>query len=294
MVNDFGNSAMAEKIRVFIAGCGDVGSRLAERLLATGQFDVWGLRRNPDLLPAGVKGVAGDLTAGDIHLGEWPDTVDYLVYCAAAGSRDESVYRAVYLQGLRHVLAKAASIKALPKRIFFTSSTAVYHQNKGEWVDETSDTSPTSFSGQVMLEAEALLQQAAAPATSIRFGGIYGPGRDYLLRRVKSGQGYPKTPVVYGNRIHADDCAGMLHYLIEKDRQGDDVETLYLGIDDDPAPMYEVTDWLGKQLGITVKPGDDVPARGCKRCSNARIKEAGYRFLYPSFRDGYRALLELS
>ena len=50
--------------------------------------------------------MAADLTAGDAHLGEWPEAIDYLVYCAAAGSRDESVYRAVYLQGLRHVLTK--------------------------------------------------------------------------------------------------------------------------------------------------------------------------------------------
>ncbi|GAA4651428.1 SDR family oxidoreductase [Kistimonas scapharcae] len=294
MVNDFGNSAMAEKIRVFIAGCGDVGSRLAEGLLATGQFDIWGLRRNLSLLPAGVKAVAGDLAAEEENLGEWPEAIDYLAYCAAAGSRDESVYRAVYLQGLRHVLTKVASMKTLPKRIFFTSSTAVYHQSGGEWVDELSETSPAGFSGQVMLEAEALLQQAGIPGTSIRFGGIYGPGRDYLLRRVKSGQGYRETPVVYGNRIHADDCAGMLHYLIEKDRLGGNVDPLYVGVDDEPAPMHEVTDWLGKQLGITVKPGDDVPSRGCKRCSNARIKEAGYHFLYPSFREGYRSLLGLS
>lgn len=290
MVNDFDNSAMAARTRVFIAGCGDVGSRLAGRLLADGQFDVWGLRRNPGLLPAGIKAVAGDLTTDDLRPDEWPEAINYLIYCAAADSHDESVYRAIYVQGLQHALARLVSMKTGPERIFFISSTAVYHQNQGEWVDETSDTSPTTFSGQIMLEAETQLQSMGMPATSIRFGGIYGPGRDYLLRRVKNGQGYPETPVVYGNRIHADDCAGMLHHLIEMDRQGEEVETLYLGVDDNPAPMHEVTDWLGRQLAIALKPADDVPARGCKRCSNARIKKAGYHFLYPSFRDGYRAL----
>ena len=110
------------------------------------------------------------------NLGEWPEAIDYLVYCAAAGSRDESVYRAVYLQGLRHVLAKVTSMKTLPKRIFFTSSTAVYHQNAGGWVDELSETSPAGFSGQVMLEAEALLQQGDIPGTSIPFWRHLWPG----------------------------------------------------------------------------------------------------------------------
>ena len=88
---------------VLIAGCGDVGSRLATQLLACG-WEVHGLRRDVSRLPQGVIGVAGDLFNEDCPA-TWPvGAVDYLVYCAAATDHDEAGYRAAYVQGLQHVL----------------------------------------------------------------------------------------------------------------------------------------------------------------------------------------------
>ena len=88
---------------VLIAGCGDVGSRLAEQMLAKG-WQVYGLRRNISRLPVGVIGIAGDLFSEQCPV-DWPTgPLDYLVYCVAASQHDEAGYRAAYVDGLRRVL----------------------------------------------------------------------------------------------------------------------------------------------------------------------------------------------
>ena len=171
---------------VVIAGCGDVGSRLASQLLAS-EWEVHGLRRDISRLPDGVIGIAGDLFKK-----ECPDTwpiggVDYLVYCAAATDHDEAGYRAAYVQGLKHVLEWLGDYGQEPKHLLFVSSSSVYGQQKGEWVDETSETQAKGYSGQVMLEAEQVALNSGIPASIVRLTGIYGPGREWLLTQVRQG-----------------------------------------------------------------------------------------------------------
>ena len=272
-----------------IIGCGDVGCRLATELLTLGH-GVYGLRRNVSLLPDGVHPVAGDLVIGD--LGEWPEYINYVVYCAAAGRQGEEGYRKIYFEGLEHVIKRLKSRKDQLKRIFFTSSTAVYHQNSGEWVDELSPTHPERFNGKIMLEAENLALDSELPATVVRFGGIYGPGRHYMLRKVQGGEVFSPEPVMYGNRIHVDDCAGVLTHLITLEEHGKCVHPLYLGVDSDPAPLSDVTQWLAEQLGVTQTTETPGANRGgSKRCRNQQILDAGYQFRYPGYREGYQSLL---
>ena len=272
-----------------IIGCGYIGSRLAKELLERGHL-VYGLRRNVTHLPQGVKPIVADLTTDE--LGGWPDHIDYVVYSAAANSRTEDDYRTVYTDGLGRVLKRISTYSQKPRRIFFTSSTAVYHQNEGEWVDEYSETSPESFNGQIMLAAEKLLTDSVLPSTVVRFGGIYGPDRTYMLDRVRAGETYESGSLVYGNRIHADDCAGILSYLIQRDLDGQSVDPLYLGVDSSPAPLSEMSLWLSQQLGLQPHSTVPTPQRGGnKRCSNQRIRDAGYQFRYPSYKEGYRQML---
>ncbi|WP_281646485.1 SDR family oxidoreductase [Parendozoicomonas sp. Alg238-R29] len=272
-----------------IVGCGDVGSRLAIELLSLGH-KVYGLRRDVSRLPEGVNPVAADLAAGE--LGEWPDHIDFVVYCAAAGRQGEEGYRKIYFEGLGRVVNKLKNNKNQLKRLFFTSSTAVYHQVTGEWVDEVSPTHPERFNGKVMLESEKLVLDSDLPATVVRFGGIYGPGRNYMLKKVQGGEVYSNDPVIFGNRIHADDCAGMLAHLIELEKHGKCVHPLYLGVDSDPAPLSEVTLWLAQQMGVTPTCEIHGGGRGgSKRCRNQRILDAGYKFHFSSYRDGYLSLM---
>ena len=203
---------------VLIAGCGYVGCELARLLQANKAFEVWELCRSTEKLPDNVlHPVSGDLFNPD-QLGMWPKSIDYVVYTAAAtGDRSEENYRNVYVKGLGNIITRLQTDGYQPKRILFTSSTSVYHQNNGEEVDENSPTLPDSYAGKIMLEAENILLKSPFPATCVRLGGIYGPDRLWLINQAKAGKGYPSEPAVYTNCIHRDDCAGILAHLINRD-----------------------------------------------------------------------------
>ena len=277
---------------VLIAGCGDVGSRLATQLLA-GNWLVHGLRRNISRLPSGVVGVAGDLFSEQCPAA-WPtEKLDYLVYCAAATEHDEAGYRAAYVEGLQHVLSWLKQHGQQPKRLLFVSSSSVYGQQAGEWVDESSPTEADGYSGRLMLEAEQVALHSGIPASLVRLTGIYGPGRERLLTQVREGYRVVIDPPLYGNRIHVDDAAGLLAFLLQADRRGEALQDCYIGVDDAPAPLAEVVGWLHEYLGVTEWSADaSVRRAGSKRCSNARARALGWVPRYPSFREGYAAILE--
>jgi len=277
---------------VVIAGCGDVGSRLASQLLAAG-WEVHGLRRNVSRLPEGVIGIAGDLFKKDCP-DTWPiGGVDYLVYCAAATDHDEAGYRKAYVEGLQHVLEWLDDYGQQPKQLVFVSSSSVYGQQNGEWVDETSPTQALGYSGQVMLEAEQVVFDSGIPATTVRLTGIYGPGREWLLSQVRQGYRVAVEPPLYGNRIHVDDAAGLLAFLLQHVEQGGSLDKVYIGVDDAPAPLAEVVGWLREYLGVTEWAEDaSVRRAGSKQCSNARAKALGWTPTYPSYREGYAAILK--
>ncbi|MEE1865482.1 SDR family oxidoreductase [Pseudomonas auratipiscis] len=276
---------------VLIVGCGDVGSRLAKQMLACG-WQVSGLRRNVELLPTGVKGVAADLF--DRRCPDtWPEVApDYLVYCAAASQHDEAGYQAAYVEGLQHVLGWLAANEQKPRRLLFVSSSSVHAQQNGEWVDETSATEPQGYSGTVMLEAEKLALASAIPASIVRLTGIYGPGREWLLSQVRQGYRVTEEPPLYANRIHADDAAGLLAFLLKADTQGRTLDDCYIGVDDAPAPLAEVVAWLRQYMGVTQwSEQERVRRTGSKRCSNARARALGWEPQYPSYKEGYAAIL---
>lgn len=286
-------------MRILIAGCGYVGSVLASELASAGHA-VWGLCRDPGGLPEGVRPLQADLFSLE-SLGALPEGLDHVVYSAAPGlggaaSEDElrAAYRAIYLDGFDNLLRALSDLGEKPRRVFFTSSTSVYGQRRGEWVDEASSTKPERFAGDMLLLAEGLLRGSSFAGTSVRFGGIYGPQRTRLLERVRAGTArWRAGGAYYTNRIHRDDAAGVLRHLIESDA----CEALYLGVDSDPADERSVYEWLAERLGAAVpEPASAAAAAsrapGSKRCKNARLLASGYEFRYPSFRDGYAELID--
>ncbi len=277
--------------RVLIAGCGYVGSALGE-LLVGESHDVWGLRRNPRSLPSGIQPIAADLASPD-DCAELPSDLDWIFYLVSPSGSEDAMYRRAYVENLQMLLDVLDRQGHTPKRLLFASSTAVYQQSDGEWIDESSPTMPEHFSGKRLVEAERLALASTLPAAVVRFGGIYGPRRTRLIDRVRSGQAvYRADPPQFTNRIHRDDCAGVLRHLMELEEP----ESVYLGVDCDPTDQQTVVNWLAGVLGSPeprpAGSGEVASARGNKRCRNDRLIESGYTFRYPTFREGYRAVLE--
>ena len=276
---------------LMIAGCGDVGSRLGVKLNQAGWI-VHGLRRSVAALPAGIRPLAADLHRPECPA-QWPEgPLEYLVYCATAGQHDEAGYRQAYVDGLAHVLAWLEQHGQKPRHLLFVSSSGVYAQADGGWVDEQSPALAESYSGRIMLEAERLALGSGIPASVVRLTGIYGPGREWLLKQVRMGYRVVSEPPLYGNRIHADDAAGLLAFLLQAERAGQALDDCYIGVDDAPAPLHEVVAWLRDQLGVHDWSEPSMVRRsGSKRCSNARARALGWVPQYPSYREGYAAIL---
>jgi len=278
--------------RVLIAGCGYVGRTLAAELAGDGH-SVWGLSRSPDALPRDVTPLAADLCAPE-SLAGLPPSLDAVAYLAAPSGSDDDRYRRTYVEGLSNLLRALDQQGQVPARAIFVSSTAVYAQADGEWVDEDSPTEPAHFSGRRLLEAEAVLHCAPSATTVVRFGGIYGPGRTRLIESVRSGRAvYRDAPPQFTNRIHRDDCAGVLRHLLF----AADVAEVYVGVDCDPARDADVQRFLAAELDASpprAVSADDPAlrsARGNKRCRNDRLVASGYTFRYPTYREGYRAVI---
>jgi nucleoside-diphosphate-sugar epimerase len=270
-------------VRVLIAGCGDVGIALGQRLHDSGAV-VYGIRRTINQLPDSINAIKADLSdkSSLSVLGQLAP-FDYVVYCATASGQSEAAYQTAYIDGVNHVLD---ALPAQPKHLFFTSSTSVYGQQNHEWVDETSPTEPKTETGKIMVAAEE--NALSYPnSTVVRFSGIYGPGRGHLVRTVEDGIIAPSKPVHYSNRIHRDDCAGVLGHLIGLLEQGKAIDSIYLASDDHPTPIHDVMKWLAEQRGAEITGYIEIRRSGSKRCSNQKLKESGYRFLVSGFREGY-------
>lgn len=272
--------------RLLVAGCGYVGSALAAAEGAAGTT-VFGLRRTLRPLPAGVTPVVADL-ADEASLAHLPPDLDTVVYAAAADERSDAAYRRAYVDGpvtlLRHLARRGDPLR----RFLLVSSTGVYGHNDGSWVDEDTPTG-SHGTGAVLEEGEQRCLAAPVSTVVLRLGGIYGPGRRNLIDRVLRGEaGCPAGPPVFTNRIHLADIVAAIRHLLDLPQP----DSVYLGVDDEPADTATVVRWLAARTGApTPQTTPATPVRSNKRCRNARLVASGFRFRYPTFREGYTQVL---
>jgi len=278
--------------RILVVGAGDIGGQLAINLAKSGH-DVWAMRRSDVQLGKGVKAFQGDVSDPESLL-SIPSDVEIVVYTVASPEFSEAGYHKYYYRGIRHVLHALKAQGQTPKHAFFTSSSSVYHQMDASWVDEESATDPISFAGKELLLAEAALEKGYIPATSIRFPGIYGPGRNRMIEQARQGGHCDPAPEVWTNRIHRYDCVGVLEFLIEKVLAGEKVKSIYLACDSQPVTLFDILEWMKDRIG-EVEPDHELPEatrRANRRCCNRRLIEAGYKFKFSNYQDGYEFVLK--
>ncbi len=276
--------------KILIIGCGAIGYELAKTLAETGH-DVTGLKRNPP--PENhkkFKVIRADITS-PTGLKALDTDFEHIFFIVSADSRNENSYHDIYETGIDNLLNRFAQTGSKAPWLF-VSSTSVYGQSQGEWVDENSITAPTKSTSLKIVNAEQKLIAQNPANVVVRFSGIYGPGRGYLLRMAQQRPSIQQYPY-FTNRIHQRDCVGVLAFLLEQRLAGVNLESCYLASDNDPAPLWEVISWLAEQLHCD-PPIAKVTGDMCdmnKRCRNSRLKKLGYKFMYPDYKAGYLELI---
>lgn len=272
---------MPQKNIVFI-GFGDIAARVCSELP---DYRKTGVARSLKPVPAGVDLWQGAAQSPDILTRLAAQDWQVAVITLTPDQFTDLGYRQAIVDTLKHLVH--AWPARPPELILFISSTSVYGQNDGSWVDENSATESTAFSGQRILEAEQVLRDSGMRHSILRCAGIYGPQRDFLLRQVKAGKGGSSD---YTNRIHVDDCAGFIAHLVRLFEAGQAISDTYLVCDSRPAPGNEVRAWLAERLGVPAgQLSESTSGRGGnKRCANTRLLATGYRLRYPDFQAGYR------
>ena len=201
---------------------------------------------------------------------------------------------------LAHLWDEIATVAPDLAWVGYLSTTAVYGDRRGDWVDETTPIAPTSERGTWRAEAEAQWQQVPdLPLHIFRLAGIYGPGRGPFAKLMAGKARRIVKPGQVFSRIHVDDIAQSLLASIDAPNPG----AIYNLCDDDPAPPQDVLGYAAELLGLPVPaevPFDEAGmtpmARSFygenKRVRNQRIKdELGVQLRYPSYREGLCAVL---
>lgn len=273
---------------VLIAGCGFVGIPLARSFVAAGwETDAITASENSaaSLHEEPFPAYALDITQRSGLRQLAGRRFDVVIHCASSGRGDANAYGAVFLDGTRNLMANLVY-----GRLIFSSSTSVYAQRDGSWVDETSLADPTPKTGQILRQTEDMV--LASDGTVARLGGLYGPGRCAPLKKLLEGRASIEedgTRVM--NMLHQLDAAAGLHFLAGAQTSG-----LFNIVDNEPVREIDwfryVCQCLNKPLPPT-GPRNLDRKRGWtnKRVSNQKLRSLGWEPIYPTFKQGLDTML---
>ena len=262
--------------RTLLVGCGALGTALGLRLVADGGR-VTAIRRSPDGLPSSFDAIADDLRrAGRRTLPACDSVVITLP------PRSDADVDPLYPSALA---ALAEALPARPSRVVFVSSTRVLEGWAGpERITEAASARPLGDRARELRDAEELAARFWG-AQTVRPAGIYGPGRESLVRRVRAG-----VPVDYTrrtNRIHEDDLVALLYSMVTRE----DVPPIVHAVDDRPVPLGEVVTFLASVLGVAPPPHAEHEPGGGTVLDGSLMRGFSGPLRFPTFREGYAAIL---
>jgi nucleoside-diphosphate-sugar epimerase len=292
-----------------IFGCGYVGSALARLALKDG-MRVAALTRNPDTASCLRELGVNPVIEAELDSTIWHDKLnprqDFVINCVSSGGGGVAAYHKSYFMGQSSILNWAHEGRV--GTLVFTSSTSVYPQSGGNWIDEAFTHEGASERGKILLDAERLLTTDAMGIERyfiLRLAGIYGPGRHHLLDQLRKGiirvEDYVERHL---NIIHRDDiCSAITVCLYAPKEMRDQIFNV---ADNNPARKKNLLHWLEKKIGESPHTSQPLKAKQNQReetkrsrvlpdrkISNKKIKSMlGWSPVYPSYKEGYQAILQ--
>lgn len=274
--------------KLLVIGCGKLGQKLGLLAKKT-PLDLLGFKRKK-ITSTNIR-----IEQQDIFDKSFFDKVkihspDFILYSLSADEQSEKSYRRNYVEGLKQVIKSIKYINNF-QHLFFVSSTSVYGDNNDQFIDEFSETSPKNFRGTILLEAENLLNTVKFNSTILRLSGIYGSGRNYMIKLSQDAESWPKVDR-WTNRINEDDAANFIIFLLNQCLQGEIPEKLYLLTDKEPVTLFSLLNWIRQNLNLKNKINiTSDPILG-KRLRSSIIPSLKFEYKYPTYKQGYKELIQ--
>lgn len=274
--------------KLLVIGCGKLGQKLGLLAKKT-PLDLLGFKRKK-ITSTNIR-----IEQQDIFDKSFFDEVkihspDFILYSLSADEQSEKSYRRNYIEGLKQVIKSIKYINNF-QHLFFVSSTSVYGDNNDQFIDEFSETSPKNFRGTILLEAENLLNTVKFNSTVLRLSGIYGSGRNYMIKLSQDAESWPKVDR-WTNRINEDDAANFIIFLLNQCLQGEIPEKLYLLTDKEPVTLFRLLNWIRQNLNLKNKINiTSDPILG-KRLRSSIIPSLKFEYKYPTYKQGYKELIQ--
>ncbi len=284
-------------IQVFIVGCGDIGRRVGARHIRRGEVVVGLVRSAQSAEPLAAEGIRPVVSDLDAPLGRTPGPHGALVYyLAPPPNRGQHATR---LRDWLHTIA----VEQLPRKVVYISTSGVYGDCGGEWVDEHRTPRPQTDRARRRLHAEQVLaawsRRTAVPVVVLRVGGIYGPGR-LPIERLRGGHAVLREEDCgFSNRIHSEDLASVAVAAADDGPGG----AIYNVSDGRPGTMTEYFNAVADLLQLPRPPAvswDEAERRlgaemmsylrESRRLSTARMRrELNVALRYPDLAAGLRS-----
>ena len=274
-----------------VIGCGYLGEPVALEWLGDKRRATVATTRDPkrarEVAALGLTPVVCDVLQPE-SLTELP-AAQTVLYAVGFDRTARRSMREVYVDGLRNVLDRLPA----GRRFIYVSSTSVYGQHDGAWVDEDSATEPIYEAGKVVLEAERLLRDRLPEAVILRFAGIYGPDRLLRQKAIEAGEPLAGDPLQWLNLIHLFDGVEAILAAEQRAQPG----RIYNIADGYPCTRQQFFTEMARLLGAPPPRFVEGPAARPSGAANRRIRnlrmrqELGVHPRYPSFEEGLSATI---
>jgi nucleoside-diphosphate-sugar epimerase len=279
-----------KSLKILIVGCGQLGFSIVKNADPE-IFKLYGFSRSLRKSPSSIE-----MHQVDILKNEAIDAIklinpEIIIYAVSADTQSIESYQDHYVAGLKKTYEAILELDHF-KHLFFVSSTRVYGQKTTKILSELDIAEPSDYGGEALMEAETVARQLKDKATILRLSGIYGPNRTRMIQLAQSNPGNWPATNNWSNRIHEEDAARFIVFLIKRIMTKESIEPLYLVTDGVPTKQYDVLTWIRNRLQLTTDTIELPILESGKQLQSVLLNQTGFVLKYPDFTYGYEAIID--
>ncbi|MDH4407834.1 MAG: sugar nucleotide-binding protein [Candidatus Methylopumilus sp.] len=279
-----------KSLKVLIVGCGQLGFSIVKNA-DSDVFKLYGFSRSLRKSPASIE-----MHQVDILKTEAIDVIklinpEIIIYAVSADTQSIESYQDHYVVGLKKTYEAILKLDHF-KHLLFVSSTRVYGQKTTKILSELDIAEPSDYGGEALMEAETVARQLKDKATILRLSGIYGPNRKRMIQLAQSNPGNWPATNNWSNRIHEEDAARFIVFLMKRIMMNESIEPLYLVTDGVPTKQYDVLTWIRNRLQLTTDTIELPILESGKQLQSVLLNQTGFVLKYPDFMYGYEAIID--